>query len=365
MPLDTREAITGASDVEANQMLWGHRFSSKGRLSLRALLTLAGSMFSLFFIASQAIRADEPSVPQPDPKLVGQLPEEGAPAAVEPRDIELFTKDSVILHARFFPGKDPGKQTIPVLLLHGWDGKVNGGSSSDLENLAQRLHDSGYAALTFDFRGHGRSTRRELDGVVTNVQRDAFRPTDFRSMILDVEAARAWLLEQNNSGRLNIEQLCVVGLEMGAVVGMHWIDYDWRIPSLPTFKQGQDVKAFVLISPPESIHGLALQAALALPAVRGDLSAMLIYGAKDGRTAAHMKRIHNTLKRAHRPLPASPADADAVRDLFLVEFPTTLQGARLLDNRNFPLDEQVLLFLQKRLRDRQELYPWRDRTRPE
>lgn len=288
------------------------------------------------------------------------------PAVAEgPRDLELVTKDFVVLHGRFYPGKDSGKHTIPVLLLHGWDGKANGGCSLDLENLAQRLHDAGYAALAIDFRGHGRSLRRDLDGVVTTLQRDAFRTQDFRSMILDVEAARAWLLEQNNAGRLNIEQLCIIGFEMGGIVGMHWIDYDWRIPSLPTFKQGQDVKAFVLVSPPESIQGLSLQAALDLPVVRGDLSAMLVYGARDARSAGHMKRIHNTLKRAHRPLPSDPADAELVRDLFLVEYPTTLQGIRLLENRNFLLEEQILQFLEKRLKNRQELYLWRDRTRPQ
>lgn len=282
----------------------------------------------------------------------------------QPKDLQLFAKDGVHLHARFFPGRKPSKETIPIILLHGWTGRANGGSSADLESLARRLHEAGHAVIVPDLRGHGKSLTQEFGESLSTIERDTFRLREIRSMGMDIEAARAWLVQENNAGRLNLEMLCVVGFDMGAVVGLHWIDYDWRIPSLPTLKQGQDVKAFILVSPPASFRGLSLQSALTLPAVRGDLSAMLVYGSRDATTASHMRRVHNTLKRARAPLPSNPDDAAAVQDLFQIALPTSLQGVNLLQSKTFQLEEQILTFLDRRLKARQDLFPWRDRTRP-
>ena len=124
-------------------------------------------------------------------------------------------------------------------------------------------------------------------------------------MILDVEAVRSFLVEQNNAGDLNLELLCVVGFEMGSVVALNWIYYDWSVPSWPTFKQGQDVKAFVLVSPEQTFKGASTRRALANPIVRGELSAMLIYG-KDDPASSTGERLYTSLKRSHRPVPTDP-----------------------------------------------------------
>ncbi len=59
----------------------------------------------------------------------------------------------------------------------------------------------------------------------------------------DLEACKSFLMDKNNAGELNINKLCVVGVEMGAVVAVDWAAWDWHWPRLATGKQGQDVKA--------------------------------------------------------------------------------------------------------------------------
>jgi hypothetical protein len=180
---------------------------------------------------------------------------------------------------------------------------------------------------------------------------------------LDVEAVRSFLVEQNNAGHLNLELLCVVGFEMGSLVALNWTHYDWSVPSLPTLKQGQDVKAFVLVSPDQAFRGMTTRRALANPVVRGDLSALIIYG-RDDPTSDASKRLYNTLKRAHRPVPAGSQDADKLQDLFVAELNTSLRGTKLLASQSLNVTDRIRNFIQRRLADRQEFYPWRDRSLP-
>ena len=76
-------------------------------------------------------------------------------------------------------------------------------------------------------------------------------------MVNDIEACKRFLLRENNEGELNIELLTVVAAgEMGAVIGLNWVAMDWSWPILPGRKQGQDVKALVLLSPGQSFKGV-------------------------------------------------------------------------------------------------------------
>ena len=78
----------------------------------------------------------------------------------------------------------------------------------------------------------------------------------------DVEMCKAFLMEKNNNKELNIDKLCLVGAEMGAVVAVDWAARDWSWPILPGRKQGQDVKALVLLSPEWSFKGMTIGPAI-------------------------------------------------------------------------------------------------------
>lgn len=280
-----------------------------------------------------------------------------------PRMLQLSTKDHVVIHCEFYPGSK-GKRTVPVILLHGWDGPRGPGSRRDLVNLAKSLQQAGHAVAVPDLRGHGRSTLRQQKGRPTvEVHRDQMRPADLQSMILDVEAIRSYLVEQNNAGHLNLELLCVVvGFEMGSVVALNWIHYDWSVPSWPTLKQGQDVKAFVLVSPEQTFKGVTTRRALTSPVVRGELSAMIIYG-DDDPASADGRRLYNTLRKSHRVVSPDDPQESAQQDLFLIELSTSLRGTKLLASQALRVTDQILEFIQLRLVDRQERFVWRERAR--
>lgn len=292
------------------------------------------------------------------------VPVENPPALPASETVVLRSKDHVEVHAVYYPGTQ-GKQTVPVILVHGWDGPRGPGSGADCLPLASRLQREGHAVIVPDLRGHGKTSRQRVLGIPDVVfDRDAFRAQDFADMMLDVEAAKSYLLQRNNDGELNIELLCLIGFDLGAVVGLNWVQYDWSVPPLPTLKQGQDVKAFVLVSPAQSFRGLTNHAALRDPVVRGDLSALLFYGRQDNDVATAGKRIYTSLKRSHRGLPADPSDRERSQDLFLYELDTSLQGTKLLTSSALRVADRIVEFIQWRLVNRADQFPWQDRSRP-
>lgn len=267
----------------------------------------------------------------------------------------LRTKDGVNLHCRFFATLQ-GKQGIPVILLHGWKGQ-----SADLLNLAlllQKQHQC--AVIVPDLRGHGSSTTRVVPGRSTpeEIRLDRLRPADIQAMIhFDVEAVKKFLLNKHNAGELNIELLCVVGAEIGTTVAANWAAFDWSWPQLPTYKQGQDVRLLVMISPPASFQGVRLQPALTRSplAVRSSVSAMIVYGtgnASDGRSAT---QIHKLLERFHDP---------QKKDLELIPVASDLQGTGILNARGSNVMGQIGRFIERQMADARNMYPWRERVSP-
>src|SRR4051812_12911603 len=127
---------------------------------LRACLCTAG-LFATVFVAAQARAADPaPAAPAPDTKKA-KIP--------EPEEIDLTTKDGVVLRATYFAGTQ-GKESVPIIMLHGLGGKRN-----EFADLAKELQKTkGCAILCPDLRGHGDSTKvlgsnRALDHATMNI----------------------------------------------------------------------------------------------------------------------------------------------------------------------------------------------------
>src|SRR4051812_16610826 len=77
-----------------------------------------------------------------------------APAQEMPKAVEFNTVDGVEIHGTFYPSGKPKART--VLMLHDFGEHSR---KAEWVKLAKALQAKDYAVLTFDFRGHGESTK--------------------------------------------------------------------------------------------------------------------------------------------------------------------------------------------------------------
>lgn len=261
--------------------------------------------------------------------------EEQAPKVLPPEEVTLTTSDDLTLAATYYPSK-LGKRAVPVLLLH-----ASRSNRGELAPLALKLQLAGHAVLAPDLRGHGDSSRppdRPSD----------LRPEDYQDMVdVDLETVKKFLVARNNAGELNIEKLCLVGVEMGAEVAINFAASDWDWPPLATGKQGQDVKAMVLVSPEWSFKGLRIAEAVAHESVRSEISTMIIVGKGNARALAEARRLYAALERHHAT--TGGEGPNSRQTLWLKTPSTSLQGTRLVGEKSMKVDEMVTKFIELRL----------------
>lgn len=301
--------------------------------------------------------------------------------------IDLTTDDEVALKATYYPGTK-GKNSVAVVLLHGHKGGQGGfGSQADYKELAPFLQSLGYAVVVPDLRGHGGSTVRK--GLPTPISARALSRMDYARMAsADMLAVKRFLVRQNNEGKLNIEKLCLVGAEMGASVALHYAYLDWSLPPIGIKKQGQDVKALVLISPEVSTPGLPLQAALSarplrvmiadeqlkkvfkdpdainfrLPVdidYRNEVAVMIVVGGNGRKEVGEAKQLQRMLKPFHPEV--AEEERATKQDLFYGALDTSLQGTQML-GKNLGLEKHIASFIELRVAKRS--FPWAERRDP-
>ncbi len=265
------------------------------------------------------------------------------------QDISFTTKDGVTLKATYYPS-NLGKEAVPVVMLHDYKE-----SRAVFSSLARELNSppeegyTSYAILTVDLRGHGDSMRMAgRNGQTREFDVDRLKTQDFRNMVLqDMEAVRKFLVKKNDEGELNLNKLCLLGSGMGANVATNYAAYDWSVPALAQRKQGQDVKALILVSPKWNANGLPMMKPLKQRDVREILSVMIVYGAQDPRASKDAKTIHKILAKFH---PDPPRDQRREKqDLFMIPLSTRLQGTKLLTDPNFNMLGRLDAFLDARL----------------
>ena len=278
----------------------------------------------------------------------GAAPQRPAPKAAKPKippaeeitGRELVTGDGVALSATFYPGTK-GRESVPVILLHMWKG-----SRKDYAELAHLLQQNGHAVLVPDLRGHGDSKRWTVGARSGEVDVSRLTADHLRAMVQrDMETLKAFLMKKNNAGELNIEKLCVVGAEMGASVALDWARHDWSWPPLVGKKQGQDVKALVLISPQWAFRGFSLKPAMNHPAVRSRLSVMLLVGGDDPKAASEVRQMERIFQRYHRE-----ETEDSKMTLVVRERDTRLQGTDMLGaKKGLGVETRIEKFIDYRL----------------
>ncbi len=286
--------------------------------------------------------------------LVAAPQEKEAPALPAPEEVEIITRDGVKLLATFYPGTG-GKETVPIILLHGFEG-----SRADWRSLPESLQQRGYAILVPDLRGHGRST--QVDGMQ--------RPLEARSMPQaavyaipgeagDVEACKKFLIAKNDAGELNLNKLCLIGSEMGAVMALEWSRLDWSWPPLPTYKQGQDVKGLVLISPSWAFRGVQIRDAMADPVICRDIGMYILVGEGKSKALRNANRLYSTFLRCR---PGTEDLEPAQRNLFYRKIDTSLQGAEMFSIPALEslLCEKIANFIKLCVENKS--FPWVKRT---
>ncbi len=255
----------------------------------------------------------------------------GPPRPVEPPlpkpvVLTLATHDGQAIKATYYPGMRE-KNSVPVILLHGF-----GGNRLQFASLAQELQRRGYACVAPDLRGHGESAS-VVDGAgrAVKIVPEDLRPADLAAMVSqDVEAVKKFLVGENNDGKLNIEKLCLVGTDLGASVAINFAARDWSFPQLPNLKQGQDVKAVVLISPQWDFKGFGIGDALGHPAVQTQVNVAILVGNEQARALADARRLYRRLAR-YRGLENSKTEDDYRSNVVLIQAPTGEQGMKLLN----------------------------------
>ncbi len=241
--------------------------------------------------------------PTMQPKTSPQAPVKKQEIEIaRPEDIILDTSDGVRLRVTYLAppkakgAEGPTNQAIPFILLHDWEGSRN-----DLAQYAFFLQRQGHAVIVPDLRGHGGST--EVVGRNQKIDAAKFRKNEVASAQKDIERCKKYLVQQHNKGEVNIDLLCVVAVGKTSVLAVQWTLNDWvAFPAFNTkgIKQGQDVKALMLVSPVKKLAGISILPTLkhGLFSGRGPTLPMLIVWGASEENARECESIYNTLKKS-------------------------------------------------------------------
>jgi pimeloyl-ACP methyl ester carboxylesterase len=302
-------------------------------------------------LASVALLAAPPVAPAQAP-----APRTARPPA--PQEFSLTTKDGVQIAITYY-ASTAGAQAVPVILLHDFNETraVYDPLARLLQNPPAALSEGQppgsvmepRAVVAVDLRGQGQSkTAFTADGFPVELDAARFELEDFQDMVLyDLEAVRAFLVERNDAGELNLNKLCVVGAGMGANVALNYAARDWAIPNLAARKQGQDVKALVLLSPLRVFHGLSSIQPLKFEPIQRQLSVFLAFGAGDAKIAKDCETMVKTWAKFH---PEPPREqVAALKDFYVFSPPTTRQGTDLLTTEDLELGPRIAEFIELRL----------------
>jgi alpha-beta hydrolase superfamily lysophospholipase len=271
----------------------------------------------------------------------------------KPKSLTLETKDGVALKAMYFPGK-PGKETVPVIMLHGWEEH-----SVVWEPLAIYCQKTlGHTVIVPDLRGHGQSLTQTAGAQARQLKAEDLTPADLNAMVWDVQACKKFLQEENNKGELNLEMLTVVGAEFGALAALLFAQLDWGWPVLTTGKQGQDLKALALLTPIDRFKRVTAAEAvqsLRAPISTTKFSVLIVAGQQDRGGYSDAKRLHKQIENLY------PNDLKEA-GCWLVTPETNAHGVELIEPQRRLGTEQVLAnFIKQRLVDRKTEFEWSER----
>ena len=292
--------------------------------------------------------------------LVGQ---ESKKKEIEnPETVVLVTKDNVELRAEWFPGK-PDKTTVPVILIHDW-----AGNRKDLYALADFLHrEKGFSVIVPDLRGHGQSISRKNSD--QEIKAKDFRKNDFIGILEDIEACKRFLVAKNNLGEVNIDLLVIGVVGKMSPFAVDYTLRDWQWPPLAGVKQGQDVKAVVMISPEKRFKSASITPAFRIPLISGKnaepIPMFLTWGKGHSLTSREGQSIYSTLIGSRREDAAAIPDDEKWKQLTVIkrEYNSKSSGRDLVKEKSKLISGDIGLFIEKKVADRKDEFRWQDRSR--
>ncbi len=144
------------------------------------------------------------------------------------RVLRLQTPDDVGIAAAYYPA-NATTAAPAVVLLHSL-----GGSRDEWGSFPLLLQHNGIAVLSFDFRGHGESTRRITARGPQLVDYQSFTQRDFQNLLLDINTAVDWLEGQPD---IDKKRIVLVGASLGANLAVRYA------------KEHEDLAGLLLLSP--------------------------------------------------------------------------------------------------------------------
>ena len=287
-----------------------------------------------------------------------------------PEEVTLETKDKVQLVCTYFaPNKpagakeeeatteeDPidGKRVIPYIILHDWES-----SRKDTTALATFLSSRGNAVIIPDLRGHGDSTK--VAGYDKEIAAADFSTGQISAVMGDIETCKRFLVKKNNAGELNIDMLAVIAIGKTVPLATAWVVQDWSYaPFSKGIKQGQDVKALIMISPEKKLGSLAINRVASAPIFSGSAALPTIIAWGTGtKQAKEVQSIYNRLEK-RRP----EAKDKSAKTLYKAALSNSLTGTEIGSNSS-----QTKLWgffhkiVSRKINDNLDKLPWQDRSK--
>jgi alpha-beta hydrolase superfamily lysophospholipase len=286
-------------------------------------------------------------------------------------NVKFDSVDGVELRGTFYPASKA--KAPPVLMLHRY-----GGNRQGWEKAAEKLQDKGFAVLTFDFRGHGESTKVSPDfwKLAANANhirggnkpdKKTIRQSEFRAdylpmLVNDIAAAKRYLDKQNDAGLCNSSNLILVGAEEGAALGLLWMDSEWdRRPKIQTTLNrwiydpqgkpyGEDIAAAIWISPTSALNGKSVSNWLRDHKEIREKIPMVFYASKeDASGSAAATKLFDDLKRQGK------------MDLTFLQIKGgKARGVELVNNKDFTLPDDFKKYLEA-VNDKKGINAWKMR----
>ncbi|MBU5688752.1 MAG: alpha/beta fold hydrolase [Candidatus Aenigmarchaeota archaeon] len=149
--------------------------------------------------------------------------------------VSFKTDDGFLIYGNLYePENSNGKALILLHMLRT--------DKSYWQDFAEKLKQKGYTVLAIDLRGHGESVLKNNKKVTWQ----DFNENDFRNMVLDVKAAKLFLIEKG----INERKIGLIGASIGANTALNYAATD------------EEIRFIALLSPGLNYRGVTTEEAI-------------------------------------------------------------------------------------------------------